>query len=79
MTNNSLINNMTLISYVKTATNKWLLISESHGDSNQGYSYPRVAMIRIDVHPAVENPTTVTRFSRSVCVWLLTIHISRGP
>jgi hypothetical protein len=33
---------MQLISYVKTATNK-------------RYSYPRVAEIRIDVHPAGEN------------------------
>jgi hypothetical protein len=35
---------MTLISYVKTAMNK-------------RYSYLRVATIRIDVHPAGENPT----------------------
>jgi hypothetical protein len=35
---------MPLISYVKTATNKW-------------YSYPRVTAIRINIHPVGENPT----------------------
>jgi hypothetical protein len=27
----------------------------------KGYSYPRLAAIRIDVHPAGENPTNMTR------------------
>jgi hypothetical protein len=35
----SLLNIVTLISYVLTATNKWLLISESRGDSNQCIPY----------------------------------------
>jgi hypothetical protein len=30
---------MPLISYVKTVMNKWLLISESHGDSNRYTPY----------------------------------------
>jgi hypothetical protein len=34
---NQLLNINLLINYVKTATNKW-------------YSYPRVVVIRIDVH-----------------------------
>jgi hypothetical protein len=37
---------MSLISYVKTAMNKRLLISESR-------------TIRIDVHPVEENPTNI--------------------
>jgi hypothetical protein len=41
---NSLINIMFLISYVKTATNKRLLISENHGDSNR-YTPYRVNLI----------------------------------
>jgi hypothetical protein len=50
-----------------TATNKRLLIFESHGDSN------RCTHCR-------ENPDQhATRFPHSVCVWSKTIHISRGP
>jgi hypothetical protein len=41
---NQLLNINPLINYVKTATNK-------------RYSYSRVTTIRIDVHPAEENPT----------------------
>jgi hypothetical protein len=32
---------MSFISYVKTVMNKWLLISESHGDSNRCIPYRR--------------------------------------
>jgi hypothetical protein len=47
---------MSLISYVKTAKNKW-------------YSYSRVAAIRIDVHSVGENPIHTTRtLSTSVYV-----------
>jgi hypothetical protein len=50
-----------------TATNKWLLISESHNDLNQ-------------CTPCREKPDQhVTRFSRSVRVWSTTIRFSRGP
>jgi hypothetical protein len=38
---------MTLIIYVKTTTNK-------------RYSYPRVVVIRIDVHPVGKNLTNMT-------------------
>jgi hypothetical protein len=52
---------------MKTATNKRLLISESHGDLN------RCTLCRgkPDQH--------ITRFSRSVRIWPSTIHVSRGP
>jgi hypothetical protein len=49
-----------------TTTNKWLLISESHGDSNR-YTFCRE-----------KSDQYVTRFPRSVRVWSKTIHISRG-
>jgi hypothetical protein len=50
-----------------TATNKWLLISESGGDSNR-------------CTPCREKPDRhATRFSRSVHVWSRIICISRGP
>jgi hypothetical protein len=52
---------------VKTATNKRLLISESHGDSNQCTP----CRGKSDQH--------VTRFPCSVRVWPMTIRISRGP
>jgi hypothetical protein len=52
---------------MKTATNKRLLISENHDDSNQ-YTPCRG---KPDQHG--------TRFSRSVRVWPSTIHISRHP
>jgi hypothetical protein len=58
---------MPLISYTKTATNKWLFISESRGDSNRCTPYRK----KPDQH--------ATRFSRSVRVWPSTIRISRGP
>jgi hypothetical protein len=58
---------MQLISYVKIITNKRLLISESHGDSNRCTSYKG----KPDQH--------TTRFPHSVCVWLSTIRISHGP
>jgi hypothetical protein len=50
-----------------TVTNKWLLISESHGDSNRCTVYRG----KPDQH--------ITRFSRSVSVWSITICISHGP
>jgi hypothetical protein len=50
-----------------TATNKLLLISESHGDSNRCTPY----RWKINQH--------VTRFPRSVRVWSKTTRISRGP
>jgi hypothetical protein len=50
-----------------TATNKRLLISESHGDSNWCTSYRD----KPDQH--------TTCFPRSVCVWSKAIRISRGP
>jgi hypothetical protein len=57
---------MQLISYVKTAINKRLLISESHGDSNR-------------CTPCRGNPDQhTTRFPRTVRVWFKTIHISCG-
>ncbi len=50
-----------------TATNKRLLISESHGDLNQ-------------CTPCRGKPNQhATRFPRSVHVWSSTIRISRGP
>jgi hypothetical protein len=49
-----------------TATNKRLLISESHGDSNRCTP----CRGKLDQH--------ATRFPRSVHVWSKTIHISRG-
>jgi hypothetical protein len=52
---------------VKTATNKWLLISESRDNSNRCTPCRE----KIDQH--------ATRFPRSVHVWPLTIRISRGP
>jgi hypothetical protein len=50
-----------------TAINKWLLISESHSDSNRCTPYRG----NPDQHD--------TRFPRSVRVWSKTIRISRGP
>jgi hypothetical protein len=50
-----------------TTTNKWLFISESHGDSNRCIPCRR----KPDQH--------ATRFPRLVCVWSKTIRISRGP
>jgi hypothetical protein len=47
---NQLLNINSLINYVKTVTNK-------------RYSYLRVAAIRIDVHPAGENPTNTPHTS----------------
>jgi hypothetical protein len=44
-----------------------------------GYSYPRVVVIQIDVHPAGENSTNMSRFPRLVHVWSTTIRISRSP
>jgi hypothetical protein len=52
---------------VKTATNKWLLISESRGDSNRCTP----CRGKLDQHAA--------RFPRSVHVWSMTIRISCGP
>jgi hypothetical protein len=50
-----------------TATNKWLLISESHGDSNR-------------CTPCRGKPDQfVTCFPCSICVWSKTIRISHGP
>jgi hypothetical protein len=50
-----------------TITNKWLLISESHGDSNR-------------CTPCRGKPDQhVTRFPCSAHVWSKTIRISRGP
>jgi hypothetical protein len=49
-----------------TATNKWLLISESCGDSNRC----TLCSGKPDQH--------VTHIARSVHVWFKTIHISRG-
>jgi hypothetical protein len=52
---------------MKTAMNKRLLISKSRGDSNR-------------CTPCMGKPVQhAIRFSRSVCVWSLTIHISHGP
>jgi hypothetical protein len=57
---------MQLISYVKTAINKRLLISESHGDSNR-------------CTPCRGKPDQhVTCFPRSVHVWISTIRVSCG-
>jgi hypothetical protein len=50
-----------------TATNKWLLISESHGDSNRCTPCRK----KLDQH--------VTHFPCSVRIWSTTIRISRGP
>jgi hypothetical protein len=50
-----------------TATNKRLLISESHGDSNRCTPYRR------------KPDQYVTRFPCLVCVWSTTIRFSRGP
>jgi hypothetical protein len=50
-----------------TATNKRLLISESHGDSN----WCTPCRGKLDQY--------ATHFSRSVCVWSTTIRISCGP
>jgi hypothetical protein len=58
---------MPLISYVKTAMNKRLLISESRGDLNQCTPYKE----KYNQH--------TTRFPRSAHVWPSTIHISHGP
>jgi hypothetical protein len=56
-----------VIIYVMTATNKRLLISEGHGDSNR-------------CTPCRGKPDQhVTRFPRSVHVWSKTIRISCGP
>jgi hypothetical protein len=52
---------------VLTIANKRLLISESRGDSNRCTPYRG----KPDEH--------ATRFPCSICVWPLTIHISRGP
>jgi hypothetical protein len=50
-----------------TTTNKWLLISESHSDSNR-------------CTPCRGKPDQhATCFPCSVCVWSKTIRISRGP
>jgi hypothetical protein len=58
---------MSLISYVKTVTNKWLLISESHSDLNRCTPYR-------------EKPDQyATCFPCSVRVCPSTIHISCGP
>jgi hypothetical protein len=56
-----------VIIYVMSATNKWLLISESRDDLNRCTPY----MGKPDQH--------ATRFSRSVHVWSTSIRISRGP
>jgi hypothetical protein len=57
---------MQLISYVKTNTNKRLLISDSRGDSNRCTTCRR----KPDQH--------ATHFPRSVRVWLSIIRISHG-
>jgi hypothetical protein len=57
---------MALICYVKTATNKWLLTSESHVNLNRCTPYMR----KPDQH--------TTHFPRSVRVCPSTIRISRG-
>jgi hypothetical protein len=57
---------MPLISYVKTATNKRLLISESRGDSNRCTPYRE----KPDQH--------ATRIPRLVHVWSQMIHISHS-
>jgi hypothetical protein len=62
----SLINNIPLISYVLMAANKWLLISESRGDSNQCTSYRG------------KPDQYATCIPRSVRVWSQTIRISRS-
>jgi hypothetical protein len=47
--------------------------------TNKRYSYLRVTVIRIDVHPVGEKPDPhATHFPRSVSVWPSTIRISRG-
>jgi hypothetical protein len=52
---------------VKTTTNKQLLISESHGDSNR-------------CTPCRGKPDQhATRFPRSVRIWCMTMHISHCP
>jgi hypothetical protein len=57
---------MPLISYVKTATNKRLLIFESRDDSNR-------------CTPCMKKPNQhVTRIPRSVRIWSQTICISHG-
>jgi hypothetical protein len=56
-----------VIIYVMTATNKRLLKSESHGDSNR-------------CTPCRGKPNQhATRFPRLVHIWSKTIRISRGP
>jgi hypothetical protein len=58
---------MSLISYMKTATNKRLLISESRGDTN------RCTLCR------GKSDQRASHFSRSVRVWPSTIRISYCP
>jgi hypothetical protein len=50
-----------------TATNKRLLISESHGDSNRCTPYRG------------KSEQHTTRFPRSLCIWSKTTHISHSP
>jgi hypothetical protein len=53
--------------YMMTVTNKWLLISESHGDSNRCTP----CRGKSDQH--------ATRFPCSIRIWSKIIRISRGP
>jgi hypothetical protein len=53
---NQLLNINPLINCVKTAMNK-------------RYSYPRVTVIRIDVHPVGENPTNMPHASHAQSVY----------
>jgi hypothetical protein len=60
---------MTLISYVKTATNKWLLISESRGDSNR-YTPYRGKPDQHDMYASHASPCTP-----DVCfLWAVLVH-----
>jgi hypothetical protein len=59
---------MPLISYVKTATNKRLLISESRGNSNRGITY-RGKPNQHDTYTFHTSPRTLgVRFLRTVLV-----------
>jgi hypothetical protein len=54
---------MPLIIYMKTATNKRLLISESHGDSNR-------------IHPTGETPTNMLYASHAQSAYGLETYVS---
>jgi hypothetical protein len=46
--------------------------------TNKRYSYPRVAVIRIDVHPAQKNPTNMPHAFYAQFAYGQTIRISCG-